>query len=349
MNDKVSVIICSKDRHEDLVRAVASVRGSGKTGGKAEIVVVEETDHPREIPGVRYVPLPRQGYGFGYARNVAVQEACGELLLFIDDDCEAEQGWADELVAPLLENPTIQGVAGAVLVRQCGLVGYAENILGFPGGGLRYLHQARGRVVPTIYLSTCNCAYRRDAVLNAGGFSEGARAGGEDALLAERVAKMGLCVYAPRAVVYHRTRDRLGAIFAWFMRRGYGELAIWQQHLDRASYVRYLLRSSWTVRAAAFLLLVWAFPPLVRFVPALALPYYGVVLWRFRFARAYPAHRRAWWLVPLVKMTMDLGMEAGRWKYVLARIMHDASSRCTRCSGSTTSPEQLRCETGKRG
>ncbi|MEW6245961.1 MAG: glycosyltransferase [Nitrospirota bacterium] len=316
----MSVIICSKDRHADLLRAIDSVRRSGGIGRSAEIVVVEETDTPRAIPGVRYVPLPRQEYGFGYARNVAVKEAGGELLLFIDDDCEAEQGWADELVAPLLENPAIQGVAGAVLVRNCGPLGYAENILGFPGGGLRYVHQAMGRVVPTNHLSTCNCAYRRDAVLNAGGFSEGARAGGEDALLAERVAKMGRCVYAPCAVVYHRTRDRFGAIFTWFVRRGYGELATWEQHLDRASYVRYLLRSSWTVRAAAFLILVSAFPPLVRLVPILALLYYVVMLWRFRFARAYPAHRRAWWLAPLVKMTMDLGAEAGRWKYFLERL-----------------------------
>ncbi len=316
-NEKVSVIICSKDRHEDLMRAVASVRRSGKTGETAEIVVVEETDKPRAIPGVRYVPLPRREYGFGYARNVAVKEATGELLLFIDDDCEAEQGWADELVAPFLENPAVLGVAGAVLVRQCGLLGYAENILGFPGGGLRYLHRAKGRVMPTTFLSTCNCAYRRLAILEVGGFSEAARAGGEDALLAERVAKRGLCVYAPRAVVYHRTRDQFEAIFTWFVRRGYSELATWKQHVDRASYGWYLLRSSWTIRLATLLAPVFVCPPLVRLIPFLALLYYAAMLWRFRFARAYPAHRLAWWMVPLVKMTMDLGTETGRWKYVL--------------------------------
>jgi hypothetical protein len=45
--------------------------------------------------------------------------------------------------------------------------------------------------------------------------------------------------------------------------------------------------------------------------------YYGAILWRFRFARAYPSHRRAWWLVPIVKVTMDLGTEVGRWKALL--------------------------------
>jgi hypothetical protein len=106
----------------------------------------------------------------------------------MDDDCEAEAGWLKALLLPLRQDDAILGVAGAVMVRECGPIGYAESILGFPGGGLRYLHSARGRVVPTRHLSTCNCAYRREAVLRVGGFPEHARLGGEDFLLAERVS-----------------------------------------------------------------------------------------------------------------------------------------------------------------
>src|SRR2546425_5816244 len=192
---RLSVVICTKDRPADLACAIASIRASGDVGRSAEIVVVEEADAPREIPGIRYVHLPRSGRGFGYARNTGVREAHGDVPLFIDDDCEAEQEWAEALVEPFQRNPHVLGVAGAVLVKDCGLIGYAENILGAPGGGLRYLHDAQGRVVPTRYLSTCNCAYRRKTVLEAGGFLEDARLGGEDTLLAERVTALGSCVY----------------------------------------------------------------------------------------------------------------------------------------------------------
>ena len=143
----VSIIICTKDRPDALARAVGSIRHSGDLGRDSEIVVVEETNSPRDIPSVRYVHLPRRGRGFGYARNVGVREAHGEVILFIDDDCEAEQGWAEALIEPFSRNPRILGVAGAVLVRDCGLIGYAENILGFPGGGLRYLHRAPRPIV----------------------------------------------------------------------------------------------------------------------------------------------------------------------------------------------------------
>ena len=319
MSERVSIIICSKDRRRDLERTVCTVRKSGQTGAAAEIVVVEETDRPEPISGVQYVAIPRHHLGFGYARNRAVQAATGTILLFIDDDCEAEQGWGEALLAPFEGDPHVLGVAGAVAVHECGLIGYAENILGFPGGGLRYAHHAQGHTVPTQHLSTCNCAYRRDVLQRVGGFPEEARAGSEDALIAERVAQLGPCCYTPHAVVYHRTRDRLSAVAHWFMRRGYSEMASIQHRLGKSPFLTYMIRSSWTLRVGVVLLIaVWA-PPVFALAPLGFTLYYLAMLWRYRFARAYPSHRAAWWVVPIVKLTMDAGNELGRWKYALAR------------------------------
>lgn len=316
---RVSVVICTKDRRADLARAIASIRASGPAAREAEIVVVEETDVPQEIPGVRYVHHPRAGRGFGYARNVGLRAAGGDLVVFTDDDCEAEPGWIEALTAPFSRDPRVLGVAGAVMVRECGPLGYAENILGFPGGGLRYLAEARGQPVPTRHLSTCNCAYRKDAILRASGFPEAARLGGEDTLLAERVTALGPCVYAPAAVVYHRPRGRLSAIFRWFVRRGQSEIGLLAETMDRARLARSLLRSSWTLRALVALLVLVAWPRLAALIPVAAVAYVATILWRFRFALAYPSHRRGWWLVPIVKVTMDLGTEAGRWRALLSR------------------------------
>ncbi len=310
----LSIIICTKGRPTALVRAIESIRRSDELGRHAEIVVVEEGPEPREISGVRYVHLPPHDRGFGFARNTGVEAAHGELLLFIDDDCEAESGWAERLLDPLLNDETILGVAGAVMVKDCGAVGYAENILGFPGGGLRYRHAAGGRVVPTRYLSTCNCAYRRRAVQQAGGFLDDARRGGEDFLLAERVSALGPCVYAPDAVVYHAPRGTFAGIYHWFVRRGRSEIDLMRLTLERRRLAWFMLRSSWTLRALVLAVLLVRWPWLAPAVPPVALVYAAFILFRFRFALRYPAYRLGWLVVPLVKLTMDWGSEMGRLK-----------------------------------
>lgn len=310
----VSIILCSKNRQRELAAAIRSIRGSGEAGRRAELVVVEEAPEPREIPGVRYVHLPPHDRGFGYARNAGIEAARGELLLFIDDDCEAAPGWAEHLLEPLLNDEAVLGVAGAVLVRDCGAIGYAENILGFPGGGLRYRHAARGRIAPTRYLSTCNCAYRRRAVHEAGGFLNDARRGGEDFLLAERVSALGRCVYAPDAVVYHAPRGTFGGVYRWFVRRGGSDVDLLRLTRGRGRLVGFLLRSSWTLRALVLAGLLLRWPWLAPALPPLALGYVIVILFRFRFALRYPTYRLGWLLVPPVKLVMDWGSEVGRLK-----------------------------------
>jgi GT2 family glycosyltransferase len=309
----VSVLICTKDRRQDVARALASLRADDVEREGVEIVVVEETASPAPIPGVRYVPLPSEGRGFAHVRNRAVAEAKGSVLVFVDDDCEVERGWLDALLAPLLADPAVGGAAGAVLVRDCNAIGYAESILGFPGGGLRYLDAAGGRVVPTAFLSTCNCAYRRAAREAAGGFSPLAALGGEDSLLAERVSARWPCRYAPGAVVYHKPRQRLPAIFRWFVRRGRAEMRILPAKARPAAVARSLVRGSTLLRVLAVAgLLVWLPWPAWITAPAVLGGYYAAMLARFSFARRYPTHRAGWWLVPVVKLVADAGAETGR-------------------------------------
>jgi GT2 family glycosyltransferase len=314
----VSVLICTKDRRADVARALASLRAAGVEREGVEIVVVEETAAPQPIPGVRYVPLPPEGRGFAHVRNRAVDAAKGSLLVFVDDDCVVERGWLDALLAPMAD-PAVAGTGGAVLVRDCNAIGYAENILGFPGGGLRYLAAAGGRVVPTSFLSTCNCVYRRGAIESVGGFSPLASLGGEDSLLAERVSARWPCRYAPDAVVYHKPRQRLAAIFPWFVRRGRAELRILPGKARPGTVVMALVRGSTLLRALALTLLLAWLPWPVRVTLPLALAaYYAVLLSRFAFAWRYPTHRRGFWLAPLVRVIADAGAEVGRLREIPA-------------------------------
>lgn len=312
MTPSVSIIVCSKDRPDDLIAALASIRSCDEVGRQAELIVVEECPEAREIPDVRYVHLPPLGRGFGHARNSGMKAASGDILLFIDDDCRAAPGWASALLRPFRSDPSVLGAAGAVLVKDCGPIGYAEHVLGFPGGGLRSLHDARGRTMPTRHLSTCNCSYRRTALEQIGGFPEETPWGGEDALVAERISAIGPCLFIPDAQVYHQTRDGLGRVFSWFVRRGRSDVATIRYRLDRRSYIMGLLRSSLTLKSIPVAGLLAAVSNPIFLLSFAVLVYYGVLLRRYRFAWRYDPHRKALWLVPVVKLVMDLGADVGR-------------------------------------
>jgi GT2 family glycosyltransferase len=311
----VSVLISTKDRRTDLARALASLARLDYPADRFEVIVVEETDTPAPPSGVIYVPIPREGRGFGYTRAVALEHARGALVAFFDDDCVAEPDWLQELVRPLRDDPAILGVAGAVRVQDANPVGICENLLGFPGGGLLYLRRAGDRLVDTRHLSTCNCAYRAEVLQQVGGFPLVAPFSGEDYLVGRQVSDLGRCVYAPRAVVFHKPRGSLGKVFRWFVRRGRQEVWLVRHHPDVVEFgPRHLVATSLALRlglvaGGAVLLGLPVGPVLLALLGGYA------VLQNIRYRYAWRECPAPWLplVLPATKLAMGLGGEVGRW------------------------------------
>ncbi|MBI3089803.1 MAG: glycosyltransferase [Candidatus Tectomicrobia bacterium] len=320
----ISILVSTKDRRAELDRALASLRQLDYPRQKLEIVVVEETDDPRPPEGVRYVTIPLEHRGYGHTRRVAVSQARHDLLLFTDDDCVVEPTWAAELVRAF--EPDVAGVAGAVLVEPTNTLGYCENILGFPGGGLKYVVRANGRAHDTRALSTCNCAYRRAALEEAGGFAMDTTYGGEDQLLASRVAARHRCRYTPAAVVYHKPRGSWRGLARWFIRRGNSQAELAKYTDAPPRHFAGMAASSMTLRLALLLLLLLVTG--VTSLPVLALLaaiYYAAMLSRYFYGyRYYRSLGRArslavWLTVPLVKLVLDFSLDVGRLQGLAAR------------------------------
>ncbi len=309
----VSVLISSKDRRALLDQALASLGRLDYPRDRMEIVVVEETESPRPLPGIRYLPIPRENRGYGYTRSIAVAAARHEILAFTDDDCLVDPLWLRELVTPFMQDKEVAGVAGAVCVQTTDPLAQCENILGFPGGGLKYIAASKGETTPTRYLSTCNCAYRKEIVLEAGGFDLGAKYGGEDYLLAERIAGRHRCLFNPRAVVFHTPRGSLRGIFRWFVRRGKSEIEMRDLVSDRRRHLLQGISASLSLRGLALLLvLLWVREKALPLLLLLGGLYYLAMLWRYRYALHHSRPVAAYLLTPVVKVLMDLGMEWGR-------------------------------------
>jgi len=280
--------------------------------GSVEIVVVEETDSPREIPGVVYVPHPMLNKGIAFARNMSIEHASHDLLVFVDDDCRVSPDWLHKLITPF-EDELVMGVQGGVTVPEnTNSIGWAETLLGFPGGGFTRIVQAKGAKQETREVSTLNAAYRKDVVLEAGGFSDQARFGGEDFLLAKKVAEQGRLLFVPDALVRHEARGSIGAIWRWFVRRGRAEIELWKNHLAPDGFGIWMIRASLLIKLAPLLLLsVWSVWPAILFLLLMV----TFNLWRFRWVLGrtdIPAS--AWWVLPWIRMYMALASDVGRVK-----------------------------------
>lgn len=308
----VSILIASKDRRKDLTNAIKSIQNLDYPKDRFEIVVIEETDDPQNLPGVQYFAIPRKNLGFGYARNQCIKHARYPLLVFTDDDCEMDPLWLKELTKPLFLGAI--GVAGAVKVKENNKIGFCESILGFPGGGLRQIWKSQNKIIPIKQLSTCNCLYQKQVLLKEGGFKENTEFSGEDYDLAQRVVRKYSCYYNPKAIVYHRPRGSFIANLKWFIRRGRSEvnLILLRTHsLGRQLF--FLIYASLSLRIIVAIILFLLLKIPVWFgLTGLALLYYCITLWRNYFQFKMEGTLKTWLMIPLVKFIMDLGWDVGK-------------------------------------
>lgn len=221
----VSVVICTRDRGEALDWCLKSV--TAQTSAPKEIVVIDNSGDGgaepicRHFPEVRHVHEPRPG--LSVARNAGIRASRGEIIAFTDDDVELHPSWTAE-IARAFSSKDIEALAGLVLPAR--LDTRAQRIFQLEMGGfgstfvpLRFDHQffeetrPHGAHVWKIGAGA-NMAFRRRLFERIGLFDErlGAGASGcsEDSELWYRMlAGGGVCLYEPRAVVFHHHRREL--------------------------------------------------------------------------------------------------------------------------------------------
>jgi len=187
-----------RERHEIIVV------DNGCTDGTAQIVESFPVRHVRE-----------RRRGVSHARNRGVAESRGEVLAFIDADCVVSTRWLAELVRPLIEK-NVSAAAG--------------EIVPYPPRTLAERYVARRKPtwqewvlsarVPWFLLG--NTAIHRGVLGQIGAFDP-TLVGCNDIDFSFRFFGAGLQLdYCRTAVVFHRHRPTVGALFTQQMRGGRG-------------------------------------------------------------------------------------------------------------------------------
>ncbi len=172
----VSVAICTRDRPSALERCVASVCAQNYM--PIEIIIIDDgrlsTEFSQRLAkrvtgsGVQWRYFTKSETGLTRSRNLALAEATGQIVVFLDDDAEAEYNYLSEVAAIFaadskeaiavlggtLIEPTLGGVGGHFWRAGAALAGWWRlGIRGMRRGPWPDAVRSGHRVVPTLALS----------------------------------------------------------------------------------------------------------------------------------------------------------------------------------------------------
>ncbi|HEY3835497.1 MAG TPA: glycosyltransferase [Bryobacteraceae bacterium] len=262
---RVTVAICTKDRAWSLETCLKSLiplqfsDGGGKP--RFEILVVDNApsdsstqDLVRVERAIRYIVEPKPGLDF--ARNVALRQASGDYVAFLDDDVAVDPAWFSGLVQAIAENPEVGCITGPVMPME--LETRAQVLFEERGG----FNRGFGTVRHTQYAISklthpcnagnfgagCNMVLRRELLRRIGLFDEALDTGaplpgGGDLDVFYRVLRADApLVYAGNMAVYHRHRKDYKGLRRQMWTWGLGFMAFTMKSYRHDPENRYKLR-----------------------------------------------------------------------------------------------------------
>ena len=266
----VSVVLCTRDRADQLAVALESVRALDYP--RLEIIVVDNApttsataDHVATIDDARVGIVAEPRPGLSRARNTGLRHASGEIVAFTDDDVVVDEAWITHLVEGFARAQDVVCVTGLVPSGEL-----REPVQAYFDQRVTWARSCRpmefrlsappvdAPLFPFqvgIYGTGANFALRRDAAFALGGFDEALGAGsptggGEDIDMFARVVTAGHgLAYEPSAIVWHRHRSDAGALTAQAVGYGIG-LGAWltKVALDRRLVLSAIRRAAGAAR-----------------------------------------------------------------------------------------------------
>ena len=212
----LSVIISTYNRERFIVTSLTCLANQNLPFSKFEVIVVDNncTDNTAELvknfltshPGIpfRYVFEAQKGVSFG--RDRGLHESKGEILVYLDDDAEAEPDLLEQYLLFFNSHPEAAAAGGRILPKYSEepepkwmnkyLNGYVAKVdLGTP------TRLFKGRMK---YPIGCNMAYRKKYLLEIGGFNTRLTFRGDDKYIYIAIKAINPNIYyVPEAMVSH--------------------------------------------------------------------------------------------------------------------------------------------------
>ncbi len=212
----ISVVVCTYNGSRTIRECLEGLRRLEYPN--FEVIVVDDgsTDAVASIVKQYDVRLiSTENRGLSNARNTGMMASRGAIVAYLDDDATPDPHWLHYL-AVKFQNSSHMAVGGPNLAPAGdGMV--ADCVAHAPGGPIHVLLTDE----LAEHIPGCNMAFRREALLEIGGFDPKLRIAGDDVDICWRIQAQGWTIgFSPGALVWHRRRNTARAY--WRQQFHYG-------------------------------------------------------------------------------------------------------------------------------
>lgn len=224
---RVTVIVPAYNATTTISECLEALQHQSVPADEYEVIVVDDgsSDGTKEIAARYSVSLLTQVHrGVASARNLGIDRARGEIILFTDADCVPAHDWVEKLMQVFCA-PEISGAKGIYRTHQRELIARFVQI----EYENKYDKMKKERYID--FVDTYCAAYRKSVFSKDGGFDPTFHRSGEDIEFSYRLAERGhKLVFVPQAIVYHR---HVNSIWAYIKRKfyvGYWRVLMYRKH-----------------------------------------------------------------------------------------------------------------------
>lgn len=242
--DTISVIIPAYNAESCIFDCLTSLQTQSLDRNSYEIILVDDGSVDKTVSIARSFgekTISQANFGPATARNRGASEASGDILVFVDADCEFDYYFLQNLCLPLQQDFQIVGAQGRYLTKQTSIFArLAQYEI-----EERYNIYRKNKFIDM--LGTYAVAYRRDVFFKNGMFDTSFPiASGEDFAFSSKLASKDYkMIFVPDAICYHRHPETLTAYFKQKYFRGYWRNLLYKKNshiLVRDNYTPQMLK-----------------------------------------------------------------------------------------------------------
>lgn len=234
-NVKVTVGICVKNCEVTVKEAIASVLGQDFTHESMELVIVDGCSRDGTLgilrDSLKQTTIPTKIFyeneGLGRARQVVVDIASGEYIVWVDGDMVISRDFLRKQVEFMEQNPDVGIAKGKYWTgtssNQENLVATLENV--------EFLLNTKSEgKTSSKSLGTSGCIYRVKAIRQVGGFDQSIEGGGEDTDIENRIREAGWQLHVTSALFYETRRQTWKSLWNEYFWYGRGGLQLFKKN-----------------------------------------------------------------------------------------------------------------------